>query len=360
MNEDMNMDAFNGDMYLSLVASLHESGTWSNEMVRKKLTLYAEENNIDMKVMEELIQRITKEREYTLEEKRAFLSVLRLVDGKELKYGDVVESIAPEMIEKLYEVEVANLSGEKIEELHDLAKFKKEQEKVETQTPPEDWYRPLNSEEDVIDESRTESVENWYKSNYDDVAMYIDPVIESNKEKSFVAPAIEREEEPVVAEPVVTFTEEESPVVPEMEQTEDPVVEGEIPIRSVFDFDFSDMAQTDEEFDEVETNINRPERDSPVRQVDASSERVEHLKKGKSKVKNYFLKTAIIIVSLSLLSPALTLPLIGGYVHYARKIKNGEFVPKNNFQELIKNTVEKIMYIGMNKEAIEEERGKSR
>ena len=52
--------------------------------------------------------------------------------------------------------------------------------------------------------------------------------------------------------------------------------------------------------------------------------------------------------------------VVAGYAYFANKIKNGEFNPTNIVGKAIKNGIEKVMYMGMNKEEIENERGKTR
>jgi len=397
----------NDDMYLSLVAELYENGTWTKEIVRKKLKLYAEENNIDNSIIEDLIQRITMEKEYSLEEKKAFLSVIRLMDGKELKYGDVVDSMSDDTIERMYQFEVSSLSSDKIEELHDLAGFKSSQEKMNESvdevsaelkkekyiapanwyTPYEKtvpWYEPLNAEEvkhnDEVVEKETVMkpvIENATISakpaavelDIPIITPIVDNITTQKEQVDFepgmpsIDPIVENvriEEEPVTLEKTVIPSISEMVLEPNPEEginvENEPIIIGDI-FNSV---DIPDMAQTEEEFKEVEKNINSPEKDSTVRKVDASEERINKLKKGKGKVINYFVKTAIIVAGIALVDPISTGILTFGYLHFAKKIENGEFIPKNKFQELVKNTIEKIMYVGMNKDVVEEERGKTR
>ena len=241
------------DMYLNLAKELYEKTVWDKETFKRKVTIYAQTQNMDMDKINEFIKSVLNEKEYTIEEKKAFLANVKLNDT-ELKYGNVLGYFDDDMIEKLYEEEVKNMTEEQIDEIHKA-------------------------------------------SEYD---------IEVNE--------IRRQE----------------------------------------------MPETEEEFEEQAENITRPENESTVTRVNASPERIEKLRKGKGKVLNFFLKTGIVVASVLLLNPVYSIPMIGGYLYFASEIKNGRYNPTKPFGQAIKNTVEKIMYMGMSKEAKEEERGKVR
>jgi len=66
------------DMYLSLAIELFEKGTWSKEVFIKRIILYAKEKNMNMADIDEIIDRLTKPKEYTIEEKRKFLSLVTI------------------------------------------------------------------------------------------------------------------------------------------------------------------------------------------------------------------------------------------------------------------------------------------
>lgn len=379
------------DIYLGLAAELYEKGTWNKDTFIKKVTLYAKESKIDEKSINEYIRRVTNEKEYSVEEKRNFLSVLT-IDGHELKYGDIVQIMSEENVVKFYDMEAALLSSDKISAYHSLAKVKNknnnDKKENNDSVPAEivekksriDVERILNDDyeaeyllgktekdsdelfEELINIVKPEQFNNiveslgkklgqsysrafaieWAKKHSDEMNK-----IETNNQKSEERTIGNEENNDLIQEPEV------------IDSYENNSSEKEQVIPSL-NFDEEDIAQTEEEFKNQAKNISEPEKDSNVTIVSASKERIENLKSNKGKIINYFLKTAIVITSLTLLTAPSAITLIGGYLIYANRIKSGKYNPENPVGKAIKSGVEKIMYMGMTKKEIENERGKTR
>lgn len=313
----LNLDS---DMYLSLAVELYEKGTWSKEVLIKRITLYAAEKNMDMNAVNIFLERLTKEKEYTLDEKRNFLSVLRL-DGKELKYGDVAKTMSDEMVEKFYDMEVSIMDSDKVESYHDLANFKSNINASQEE----------NIIEDVVEE-KTENKDNENKQNKND---------ESQKS-----------EEVHVINQVENTSETLSGSMVETETTLNDSKANKIKFNLGFD-----MPDTEEEFEGHALNIMNPENESSVRKITISEERLEKLKKTKNKAINFFLKTAIVVVAVQLLHPLYSFGSIVGYNYFASEIRNGKFNPQNPVGKAIKKVVETIMNIGIPNEEKENEKG---
>jgi len=277
----------NEDMYLNLAVELYEKGSWDKDVFIKRVMLYASEKNIDPKAIEQFIKRVIKEPEYTIEQKRKILSMITL-DGVELKYGDAAHSMNDEMVEKFYELEEKALGKDKVSELLDFKNLIHDLD--------------LNKSSDI-----------------------------NNSSGEVVKQEIEEKKEEVVSplNPITTHEVSDA----------DEVVDSE-----------PDMPETEEEFVEAAEKITSTEKDSAVKTVSVTPERLEKLKKSKGKIKNYFLKTAIIVVAVTFLAPIESIALIGGYCYFAEKIKNGTFNPENIVGKAVKKAVEKVMYLGMNKE----------
>lgn len=393
------------DIYLNLAVEMYENGTWNEEIFKRKVLLYAKDKGLDDKVIADFLSRVVKPKEMSISEKIEYLSKLTF-DGVELKYGDVIEEMSDENIEKFYEMEVASLSKEqtnvkqskKIEKkLVNLDEMSKTEEKTNDETntkemqvseekkeaeyikeedsilkvsiedikngnytaddllgitekdadelfealvsvvKPEDFNKVLYSLREKLgkDYSSTFAIE-WAKKHSNDM----DKVnLEENKVVEAVVPETEPEVEEIYIEEA---NKNEEVIIPEI------------------NFEELDIPETEEEFTEQAENITSKEEDSNVTKVEASSERINKLKKNKGKIINYFLKTAIVVAAVSLLTFPSAAASIGGYLYFSNKIKNGNFNPENPVGKAVKHAVEKIMYMGMNKEDIENEKGKTR
>ena len=168
----------------------------------------------------------------------------------------------------------------------------------------------------------------------------------------------------VIIPPFTELTPESEKVKPTF-HTPDPIVtEPSMEERVVTpSFDKFNMPETEEEYKAQEKNITTPEKDSSVRKVSISPERLAKLKKTKAKVLNFAIKTAMMVAAFALINTPSAMILTAGYMYFANAIKNGEFNPSNPIGKAIKNSVEKVMYIGMTKkerEELEKEGGRTR
>lgn len=368
------------DMYLSLAAELYEKGTWDENNFIKRVTLYASERNIAKETIEEFIKRVTKKEEkeeYSISDKRDFLSVLTL-DGKEPKYGESVVNLMDDaIVEKFYAMEVDTLSNDKVEELHNLAKNKelKVEEPKENIVPvfdfngnnPEFDYNPeLINAVPVIDFNKP--VENsLVSSDILEEKKEIESLGETKEEGVLVFDFSKNNKEPEYdtnltnSVPVFDLQEIEEKSSEESQiNEEDVVVPEEEPEQNeevVPEINFDELSE--EDYNNCANNVLNTEKDSDVKFVEATKERIAKLRKGKGKAINIFLKAVVVVASLALYGVA-SIGVVAGYAYFANKIKNGEFNPTNIVGKAIKNGIEKVMYMGMNKEEIENERGKTR
>lgn len=460
----------NNDMYLNLAIELYNNGTWDKETLIKKVTLYAQENNMDMTAINSFLNRLTNVKEYTIDDKRKILSAIKLGET-ELKYGDVVNSMSDEMIEKFYKSEEDSLGKDRIEKYYNIAnnnviKSGKEEEnhivvpevptKSKELTPkdikivgnitledviygnytPDDLFGITEKDSDEIFDKLVSSVdersfntvvanlrgklgipyagkfiEEWRKAHSSSVLQKEQESEKKTENKGFHKPEpIEREKsnehEKTVVPTIIEFNpepekeessmfhkpepiepeksnEHENIIVPsffkfnpELEKEESSAFHTPEPIEQnnpeiskdkekvvVPSFAELNMPETEEEFKKIENVVTTPEKDSSVRKVNISPERLAKLKKTKNKVLNFSLKTIMLVAALNLLNPIAGIGLVGGYMYFASEIKCGNFNPTNPIGKAIKSTVEKIMYIGMGKDKKEEhekEGGKTR
>lgn len=110
---------------------------------------------------------------------------------------------------------------------------------------------------------------------------------------------------------------------------------------------FSDLEE--EDYENVVKNINDA-KDSNVRKVEASEERIKKLKKSKSKAKSIALKSLIIVCGFAMLGPEAGILGIGSYNVFAILIRQGKFNPKTKIGKSIKDAVIKIMSWGYSDE----------
>lgn len=109
---------------------------------------------------------------------------------------------------------------------------------------------------------------------------------------------------------------------------------------------FSDL---EEDYENVVKNINDA-KDSNVRKVEASEERIKKLKKSKSKAKSIALKSLIIVCGFAMLGPEAGILGIGSYNVFAILIRQGKFNPKTKIGKSIKDAVIKVMGWGYSDE----------
>lgn len=377
------------DIYLNLAVELYENGTWNKDMFEKKVLLYAKDKGIEENVISEFINRILGPKELSITEKKEYLSKLTF-DGVEPKYGDVIDTMNDETIERFYEMEINTPKKEEKK----LVNLKEMQAKEEVKEPeyikeedsilkvsvedikngnysaddilgvtekdadelfealvnvvkPEDFNKVVYSLRERLGKDYSSAFAiAWAKKHSNDM----DKINLEEKEETFEASEVNNEEISISREEL----QEEAPNV-EVVETNEVVV-------PKIEFEESDMPETEEEFVSQAENITKKEEDSNVTVVNASSERINKLKKNKGKIINYFLKTTIVVAAVTLLTFPSAAVSIGGYLYFSNRIKNGNFNPgdKNLVGKAVKSVVEKIMYMGMSKEEIENEKGKTR
>ena len=414
----------NDDIYLNLAADLYNNGTWDKDTLIRKVSLYAQEKKMDMTAIREFLDRLTKVREYTIEEKRRILSSIKLGES-ELKYGDVLNSMSDEMVDKFFKSEEASLGQDNIHKYYEAISNVKEENKKNINKPivspipdpkeltPKDIKIVGNiSLEDVMygnytaddllgktekdaDEIFSSLVTNVDKKSFRLVienlkgklgVVYTRKFVEEWSKTHSNEIVSENEEtksttfhkpEPIEESNELEKSGEERVVVPSLTNIREenvfhkpePIEDSSEPEKSseervvVPSFAELNMPETEEEYKEQEKNITTPEKDSSVRKVNISPERLAKLKKTKNKVLNFSLKTIMLIAALTLLNPISGIGLVGGYMYFASEIKCGKFNPTNSIGKAVKTAVEKIMYIGMGKnknEELEKEGGKTK
>ena len=413
----------NDDIYLNLAVDLYNNGTWNKETLIRKVTLYAQEKNMDMTAIKAFLDRLTKVKEYTIEDKRKILSVIKLGES-ELKYGDVINSMSDEMVEKFFISEEASLGHDNLQKYYETVNNEKEENKkivnepVVNPTPEPKELTPKDikingnvtledvmygnyTADDLLGKTEKDSdyifdslvsnvdrnsfrlvvenlkgklgleyakkfVEEWSKAHASEIngakeetksniLHSPEPISEPSKESSKVVvpsfigfdPETKEEEKPDFHVP--------EPIEPEESNEQERVV-----VPPLAEFNIPD---TEEEYKEREKEVTTPEKDSSVRKVNISPERLAKLKKTKNKVLNFSLKTIMLIAALNLLNPIAGIGLTVSYLYFAEEIRCGKFNPSNPIGKAVKSTVEKIMYIGMGKnkkEEFEKEGGKTR
>ena len=110
---------------------------------------------------------------------------------------------------------------------------------------------------------------------------------------------------------------------------------------------FPDLSE--EDYKNAERNINDA-KDSNVRKVEAAKERIEKLKKTKSKRISFALKALTIVLGFVMLGPEAGILGIGSYNIFAILIRKGKFNPKTKIGKSIKDTVIKVMGWGYSDE----------
>lgn len=382
------------DIYLSLAIELFEKGTWSKDVFIKKITLYAKDKNIDMAIIDEIIDRLTKQKEYTIEEKRKFLSHVTLSDN-ELKYGDAALEISDEMVEKFYKIEQNEKVVEEIipefsyeDEVSEEINVIDNNTKIFGNKSISDIIHGNYTANDIFGNSDAEReerfkflVENVKVEDLRDVANSLmnklEPSyclnftlewekihkeeindIEKTEEKITEKVVNEDNHETKVEETTLQFVDavdEEIRKNETSEQSEEEVLEVNgpkffIPKLSFDSYGEDDLPTTEEEYKEQAENITKTEKDSTVRKVNISPERLAKLKKTKDRAINCFLKTGIVILAFELLNPIVAIGTVVSYMYFAEEIRCGTFNPKNPIGKAIKYTVEKVMNIGIKKD----------
>lgn len=345
------------DDYLSLASELYINGTWDKETFKKRVNLYANEKNIDVNSINEFFVRVIG-KEYTLEEKKNFLSVVTL-DGEELKYGNAAHTMKDEMVERFYEAEVSSLSSEVVKKYHELAKKQKDVVQVVNESKDEIFDLDKDSN-DKITAEKIHPIRCRIVKEEKVVELPVKIVDEEHKKEEIqdTKPLSDSSESEDIFKLPELFDESKI-VITNHSKIDDKMVENKntennsnfVVPSSVFEYEQEkDMPETEEEFKKQEEQVTNKEKDSAVRKVQLSPERLSKLKKTKDKVINYFLKGTVVVVALYCLGPIVGVGAIGGYCYFAEEIKAGTFNPTNPVGKAVKHVVEKVMYMGMNKE----------
>ena len=467
------------DMYLNLAIELFKKGTWSKDVFIKKVTLYAKDKNMDIKEIEELISKVTNKIEYTIDDKRSILSNIK-ISGDELKYGDVVNLMSNDDIERFFELEkdslnnfdvenettveeivpeftqevelieevkvidyntelfgnksindiingdyepfdlLGNSDSEKEERFNSLIQNVKEEdlrsvasslaqkmnpaycfyfryeweklhknttELLDTNEEKIDSKAEENLETEIIEEVKTinnntklfgnKSINDVIYGNYEPSDLLGDSDSEKEERFNLLIQNVKSEDLRSVAKSLIkkmnptyclSFTleweklhKEEANFVDSDEENQ--IIEEEstivIPKISFEAYGEDDLPTNEEEYKEQAGKLSRTEKDSIVRKIEISPERLAKLKKTKNKAINCFLKTAMVILAFNFMNPILVGGTVLGYMYFAEEIKCGTFNPTNFVGKAIKYTVEKVMNIGIKKDK-ENERGKAK
>lgn len=424
------------DIYLNLAIELFEKGTWTKDVFIKRVTLYANEKGMDMNSINDMIDRVTKPKDFSVDEKRDILSKITIV-GNELKYGDAARLMDDGDVVRFFEMEQNSLGIDKLTELLEnntkeiiednniIEEVKPEEKKpskiiinkkdirvVKSPSKKEDLVVDLNTPVPALeDETKVEpvlntieekkepvldlssvfhvpepiveepkvlnnlSVEDIVNNKYslgdllgktsDDLDKNLDELAKNIEEKDVVRVSKAFEDRIGVAY-AKKFNErwnkvhtldnlEEKPVSKEEEIIKDDS-SFVIPPISLEGFD-EDLPKSEEGFTREAEKMNKPEKDSKVKVVDVSKERLARLKTNKQRIINSFLKTGVLVLAYSFMNPYLAVGATLGYMYFADAIRSGDFKANNPVTKALKWSVEKVMYLGKDKE---EERGKTR
>lgn len=424
------------DIYLNLAIELFEKGTWTKDVFIKRVTLYANEKGMDMNSINDMIDRVTKPKDFSIDEKRDILSKITIVEN-ELKYGEAARLMDDGDVVKFFEMEQSSLGIDKLTELLENNTKEKvednniiEEVKPEEKTPSKiiinrkdirvvkspskkedvmvDLNTPVSAFEDdakVDDDSNTFeevkkepvldlsseihtlgpiieepkvlnnlSVEDIVNNKYsledllgktsDDLDKYLDELAKNIEEKDVVRVSKAFEDRIGIAY-AKKFNKRWNKVheVDSLEETpskEEEIIKDDsrfvIPPISLEGFD-EDLPKSEEEFTKEAEKMNKPEKDSKVRVADVSKERLARLKVNKQRAINSFLKTSVLVLAYSFMNPYLAVGATLGYMYFADSIRSGDFKANNPVTKALKWSVEKVMYLGKDKE---EERGKTR
>ena len=203
------------DGFLSRIAELYEMGIIDDKAVVTRVMAYQQQNNLDENLKNEFLSRVIVKKEYSLDEMKNFLANLTFNNGVPM-YGEEIHRLPDTFVEEYFRKETNGLS-------------------------PRDIDRIINKKKNTKS-GNTNKVEEPINDN------------------SGV-----REEEPPVNEK--SNTRREAPVREEVHHEENNN-------RANRD----NMPNTEEEFENIRSNVSDPERDSNVRGVDADPERMSKIR----------------------------------------------------------------------------------
>lgn len=399
---------FDNDLYLSVLVSSYNQGILNKEQFKNKIVLYAKSIGLDESFIMDFYNRIVK-KEFTFEEKKQFLSLIKFDGTDELKYGNLVDVISDENIENLFETEKKKFDDNEI--INILSSNKNAIENETTLDASE--LEKVDSMDNQINEEINdgtfkevsgelqENVEEHNKDVFPDLnSEFVDDLskiyegeqeVDSNKTLKKSSDGLNGEEGLHIPKNVGDsfIPSADFPLhdidIPQLDEThtssvnydekKDPVDEKKLDyeIKDGFTFgkktpskkgsaiDFGSIIDSvnadnsgvysEEEYAKADDNLTREEDDSSVKFVPTTKERIEKLKKQKKSLKTWFLQIGLVVLGFYIFNPISMGVTIAGYNLLASKIKDGSFEPKNKFEEKVKDIIESIMYIGtdMNK-----------
>lgn len=412
------------DIYLNLAIELFEKGTWTKDVFIKRVSLYANEKGMDMNSINDMIDRVTKPKEFSVDEKRNILSKITIV-GDELKYGYAARLMDDADVVRFFEMEQSSLGMDKLTELLEtnvntneslkkdineeiieevkpskIVINKKDIRVVKSSSKKENDVNESNNSTDISNDKKEEkvinlsgafytpeivveepkvlnnlSVEDIVNNNYtladllgktsEDLEKNLEELTRNIDEKDFTKVSKALEDRIGVAY-AKKFNERWNKLhgVDNLNKEKEEVIVKDdsegfvIPPISFEGFD-EDLPKTEDEFTRESEKMNKSEKDSKVKIIDVSKERLAKLKINKSRAINSFLKTSILVLAYSFMNPYLAVGGTIGYMYFADSIRNGDFKANNPVTKALKWSVEKIMYLGKSKED-KEERGKTR
>lgn len=360
---------FDNDLYLSVLVSSYNQGILNKEQFKNKIVLYAKSIGLDESFIMDFYNRIVK-KEFTFEEKKQFLSLIKFDGTDELKYGNLVDVISDENIENLFETEkkkfddneIINMlssnkninEGESVLEKSELEKVDSMDNQINEQINDEVFEEKLQELQEKKEEQVTDKVVfPDFKNVEEDILQFGASSQDAD---------IHQIDETHTSS--LNFGEKEDSV--DGKKLDYEIQEGftfgkKTPSKKGSAIDFGSIIDSvnadnsgvysEEEYAKADDNLTREEDDSSVKFVPTTKERIEKLKKQKKSLKTWFLQIGLVVLGFYIFNPISMGVTIAGYNLLASKIKDGSFEPKNKFEEKVKDIIESIMYIGtdMNK-----------
>lgn len=364
---------FDNDLYLSVLVSSYNQGILNKEQFKNKIVLYAKSIGLDESFIMDFYNRIVK-KEFTFEEKKQFLSLIKFDGTDELKYGNLVDAISDENIENLFETEKKKFDDNEIINILSSNKNINEGESVLEKSELE----KVDSMDNQINEQINEQINDEV---FEEKLQELQEKKEEQVTDKVVFPDFKNVEEDILQfgassqdadihqidethTSSLNFGEKEDSV--DGKKLDYEIQEGftfgkKSPSKKGSAIDFGSIIDSvnadnsgvysEEEYAKADDNLTREEDDSSVKFVPTTKERIEKLKKQKKSLKTWFLQIGLVVLGFYIFNPISMGVTIAGYNLLASKIKDGSFEPKNKFEEKVKDIIESIMYIGtdMNK-----------
>ena len=359
---------FDNDLYLSVLVSSYNQGILNKEQFKNKIVLYAKSIGLDESFIMDFYNRIVK-KEFTFEEKKQFLSLIKFDGTDELKYGNLVDVISDENIENLFETEKKKFDDNEI--INMLSSNKNAIENETTLDASE--LEKVDSMDNQINEQINEQINDEV---FEEELQELQEKKEEQVTDKVVFPDFKNVEEDILQfgassqdadihqidethTSSLNFGEKEDSV--DGKKLDYEIQEGftfgkKSPSKKGSAIDFGSIIDSvngnnsgvysEEEYVNTHDNLTREEDDSSVKFVPTTKERIEKLKKQKKSLKTWFLQIGLVVLGFYIFNPISMGVTIAGYNLLASKIKDGSFEPKNKFEERAKDVIESIMYIG--------------